>query len=81
MPIHWGTFNLALHAWDYPVETLIALARDRGIAPMIPQLGAPFEPSRGLAIEPWWRTDAERQHGATTTSAPSRSDGSRATRR
>ena len=60
MPIHWGTFNLALHAWDDPVEALVALARDRGVSPMIPRLGAPFEPMRGLAIEPWWRTGDQR---------------------
>src|SRR5687768_7800542 len=23
LPIHWGTFNLALHPWDDPVETLL----------------------------------------------------------
>ena len=26
LPVHWGTFNLALHAWDEPAETLLALA-------------------------------------------------------
>ncbi len=26
LPIHWGTFNLALHPWDDPVETLLRLA-------------------------------------------------------
>src|SRR6185369_10130264 len=23
LPIHWGTFNLAMHAWDEPAETLL----------------------------------------------------------
>lgn len=27
MPVHWGTFNLALHAWYEPAETLVTLAR------------------------------------------------------
>ena len=25
LPVHWGTFNLAMHAWDEPAETLLAL--------------------------------------------------------
>ena len=24
LPVHWGTFNLAFHAWDEPVERLVA---------------------------------------------------------
>ena len=24
LPVHWGTFNLALHPWDEPAETLAA---------------------------------------------------------
>jgi len=55
MPVHWGTFNLALHAWNDPPEQLVTLARHRGIELVMPQLGAPFEPDRGLALEPWWR--------------------------
>ena len=29
LPVHWGTFNLALHDWDEPVETLLKLADSR----------------------------------------------------
>ena len=29
LPVHWGTFNLALHAWDEPAETLVELAAER----------------------------------------------------
>ena len=24
VPVHWGTFNLAVHAWDEPAETLLS---------------------------------------------------------
>ena len=27
LPVHWGTFNLAIHAWDEPAETLLSLGR------------------------------------------------------
>lgn len=60
MPVHWGTFNLALHAWDWPAETVIALAAEQRapVELLMPRLGAPFEPARGLALEPWWRAGA-----------------------
>jgi L-ascorbate metabolism protein UlaG (beta-lactamase superfamily) len=51
MPVHWGTFNLALHAWDYPAERL----HEKNIDLLMPQLGSPFEPSHGLPRTAWWR--------------------------
>ncbi|MET0404038.1 MAG: MBL fold metallo-hydrolase [Cystobacter sp.] len=56
LPVHWGTFNLALHAWDEPAETLLRLGREQGARLLMPRAGAPVEPSRmeGL-VEPWWR--------------------------
>ena len=29
LPVHWGTFSLAMHAWDEPAETLLSLAAER----------------------------------------------------
>jgi L-ascorbate metabolism protein UlaG (beta-lactamase superfamily) len=55
LPVHWGTFNLALHAWDEPAETLDRLARERGLRILTPRLGAPTEPARVAAVDPWWR--------------------------
>ena len=26
LPVHWGTFSLAMHAWDQPAEVLLELA-------------------------------------------------------
>jgi len=56
MPVHWGTFNLALHAWDWPAETIVALAAEQRVELVMPRLGAPVEPLRGLAPAPWWRS-------------------------
>lgn len=65
MPVHWGTFNLALHAWDWPAETLYSLATERNIDIVLPPLGVAFEPDRRMPLEPWWR------EGVTaTTSEP-----------
>jgi L-ascorbate metabolism protein UlaG (beta-lactamase superfamily) len=54
LPVHWGTFNLALHDWDDPAEELL---RRAGRVPLLmPELGAAVEPSRTGAPLPWWRT-------------------------
>jgi len=54
LPVHWGTFNLALHAWDEPAELLVKLAPTN--APLImPRLGQPIEPGHVQAVDAWWR--------------------------
>jgi len=58
LPVHWGTFNLALHAWDEPAETLAALAPRQGAHLVMPRLGEPIEPSRADVVDPWWRSVA-----------------------
>jgi L-ascorbate metabolism protein UlaG (beta-lactamase superfamily) len=55
LPIHWGTFNLAMHAWDMPAETLFARAPREGVQLVMPRIGEPVEPVRVEAVAPWWR--------------------------
>jgi len=58
LPVHWGTFNLAIHAWDEPAETLLELAPAHGAHLVMPRLGEPVEPSRAVRVTPWWRAAA-----------------------
>ncbi len=62
LPVHWSTFDLGLHPWADPAETLFALATERGARVITPKLGAPFEPARVDGMVPWWRE----VQGATT---------------
>src|SRR5437762_338276 len=55
LPVHWGTFNLAIHAWDEPPETLVQLAPRQDVQLVMPLLGEPVEPSRVERVDPWWR--------------------------
>jgi L-ascorbate metabolism protein UlaG (beta-lactamase superfamily) len=55
LPVHWGTFSLALHDWDEPAETLFTLARQGGTRIVTPRLGAPIEPEQIEQAHPWWR--------------------------
>jgi L-ascorbate metabolism protein UlaG (beta-lactamase superfamily) len=55
LPIHWGTFNLALHAWAEPGEWTKDAAEEAGQAVAFPRPGEPFEPAGELPVEAWWR--------------------------
>jgi L-ascorbate metabolism protein UlaG (beta-lactamase superfamily) len=54
LPVHNGTFDLAMHAWHEPFDRILALAWEKNITISTPQMGQPFYmdyPSRGNA---WW---------------------------
>lgn len=55
LPVHWGTFDLGLHPWAEPAETLVTLAAARGARIVTPMLGEVFVPSRVEGVTPWWR--------------------------
>ena len=72
LPVQWGTFSLALHDWDAPAETLLALAPAQGVQLVMPRLGDPVEPSRAEAVTPWWSEDdaPRRSKAAVPAQAP-----------
>lgn len=55
LPVHWGTFSLALHDWDQPAETLLELGPRQGAQLLMPRLGEAVEPAHGEPATPWWR--------------------------
>ena len=55
VPIHWGTFNLAWHAWDEPAERVIAAAELAGVPLAVPMPGEMIEPSSPPPVKPWWQ--------------------------
>ena len=52
LPVHWGTFNLAIHPWSEPAEVLLASGR-QGV--LMPRPGEPVEPAHVDAVDAWWR--------------------------
>ena len=54
LPIHWGTFNLALHGWKEPVEKLMKFAKEKNIALLLPQPGEPVEVTGRAYNSGWW---------------------------
>jgi L-ascorbate metabolism protein UlaG (beta-lactamase superfamily) len=55
LPVHWGTFSLAMHAWDQPAERLLELASQSDAPLLMPMLGQPVEPAHAELASPWWR--------------------------
>ena len=73
LPVHWGTFSLALHAWDEPAETLMSLAEGSSAPLLMPRLGEPVEPARAGAVQPWWRgVDSHAATPAAQDTGPAR---------
>jgi L-ascorbate metabolism protein UlaG (beta-lactamase superfamily) len=55
LPIHWGTFDLALHPWKEPVETLLSLELPPSSRIITPPIGRPVEPSLADMPTMWWQ--------------------------
>jgi len=56
MPIHWGLFDLALHDWRQPIERMLEVADEKGIALWSPEPGRPTEVVEGVELRSdWWR--------------------------
>jgi L-ascorbate metabolism protein UlaG (beta-lactamase superfamily) len=56
LPIHWGTFNLAFHAWDEPAERVVVAAVKSGTKLFIPRPGESIEPDSAARLDYWWRS-------------------------
>jgi L-ascorbate metabolism protein UlaG (beta-lactamase superfamily) len=55
LPVHWGTFNLAFHAWRDPPDRAVAAAAKDGVQIVVPKPGEFVEPSAARAApEAWW---------------------------
>ena len=53
MPIHWGLFDLALHGWTEPIESVFAA---EGLKLWSPEPGLPSEVIEGREIRSvWWQ--------------------------
>lgn len=58
IPVHWGTFNLALHAWDQPIVKLQEIAAREGITLGVPIVGGSVEPAHP-EVASYWRDRAK----------------------
>ena len=54
IPVHWGTFNLAMHAWTEPVERVLAAAEKAGVPVAVPRPGESIDPASPPRLTRWW---------------------------
>ena len=54
LPIHWGTFNLGIHAWTDPIETMIKTATKKSVNFVAPKPGQPVYPDKPIDLYKWW---------------------------
>lgn len=54
LPVHWGKFQLANHAWDEPIIQLLAQQRDDGIAILTPMIGQRLNLQEVNKSGKWW---------------------------
>ena len=59
VPVHWCTFNLALHPWSEPMERLTAEAAAHDVRVVIPKPGQLLDLADLPAVaDTWWRSIA-----------------------
>lgn len=54
LPVHWGTFDLALHTWVEPIERVLAAGRSQNVSVVSPKPGQSIDPEALPAPQRWW---------------------------
>ena len=54
LPVHWATFNLALHPWDEPIIRTIKAAKDNKVRLTIPVIGEIVNTESTNENKEWW---------------------------
>lgn len=54
LPIHWGLFNLALHAWTAPIERVMTISEKLGVQVASPRPGQSFNSHNAHQTIRWW---------------------------
>jgi L-ascorbate metabolism protein UlaG (beta-lactamase superfamily) len=55
LPVHWGKFSLAYHAWDEPIRRAVAYAKQVGMKTTTPMIGEPVKLGKKYPDEQWWK--------------------------
>ncbi|HWS35132.1 MAG TPA: MBL fold metallo-hydrolase [Actinoplanes sp.] len=55
IPVHWATFNLALHEWAEPADRTWREAKARGVKLAVPRPGERIDVDNPPAVDGWWQ--------------------------
>jgi len=56
LPIHWGVFTLAPHAWNEPIFELMQAFENDDPPITIPMIGQTITVGEPFGAEDWWAT-------------------------
>lgn len=65
-PVHWGTFDLALHTWNDPITRLLKAAAAADVRLAMPPPGQPVRVGVDEAMTHWWDLKAPSKTPSTT---------------
>ena len=68
MPLHNGTFDLAMHPWHEPFDRIFALAQAHAVSLATPAMGERLSLTHPQAGERWWQTEEAAEHVTAATS-------------
>lgn len=71
VPVHWATFDLALHGWTEPAERVLVAAERAGVRLALPRPGQPVDVAAPPPLDRWWPA----RPWQTVSEAPIRSSG------
>lgn len=55
VPVHWATFNLALHGWTEPADRIWLEAKARDVRLAVPRPGERIDVDDPPAVDGWWQ--------------------------
>ncbi len=58
VPVHWGKFTLAFHAWDEPINRVTAESSRLGVKVLHPMIGAKMPITDSTTTARWWEQQA-----------------------
>ena len=61
LPVHNGTFDLALHVWHEPFDRIVALAAKNGVSIATPEMGRAVNLKQPEAGGKWWLAVVEQE--------------------
>ncbi len=54
VPLHWATFDLALHPWYEPIERLVTFSKQKSITLITPEIGKKIDLNVKPNTDHWW---------------------------
>jgi len=54
LPVHWATFNLALHDWDAPIKRAVKAAAAKNVTLLTPRIGEVVDAAGPNRTRRWW---------------------------